>query len=104
MPHALFAFSFVLLLLGIGLEPALANKFETIGGGVSGLSHEKVQLLKEIVRYAGGFLMFLGILALITRNRFEGFVGGAKKGTSAATQGGIVLLVIGLLLIGLGFL
>lgn len=104
MRRTLSTLSFAILLLGIGLEAALANKFETIGGGVSGLSREKVLLLKEIVRYAGGFLIFLGILALLTRNRFEGFVGGAKKGTSAATQGGIVLSIIGLLLIGLSFL
>jgi len=104
MHRTLPILSLTTLLLSIWLEPALANKFETIGGGVSGLSREKILLLKEIVRYAGGFLMFLGILALITRNRFEGFVGGAKKGTSAATQGGIALLVIGLILIGLGLL
>jgi len=104
MHRALPSLSLAILLFSIGLEPALANKFETIGGGVSGLSREKVLLLKEIVRYAGGFLMFLGVMALITRNRFEGFVGNAKKGANAATKGGIALLVIGLLLIGLGLL
>lgn len=94
-----------LVLLGILLpELLLANKFETIGGGVSGLSREKIQLLKQVVYYSGGFLVFLGAMALITRNRFEGFVGMAGKGTNAATQGGITLLVIGSVLIGLSFL
>ncbi len=85
-------------------EPTLANKFETIGGGVSGLSREKILLLKEIVYYAGGFLLFLGVMALVTRNRFEGFVGIAGKGPGAATKGGIAMMVIGGVLIGLSFL
>ena len=99
------SFLLTLSLLGLLLaEPALANKFETIGGGVSGLSREKVLLLKEIVRYSGAFLIFLGGIALITRKRFEGFIGAAGKGTNAATRGGIAMLVIGGVLIGLGYL
>ena len=95
----------ILILAAILLaEPALANKFETIGGGVSGLSREKILLLKEIVYYAGGFLIFLGVMALVTRKRFEGFVGIAGKGTGAATKGGIAMMVVGAILIGLSFL
>ena len=94
----------LLLTLTIGLEPALANKFETIGGGVSGLSHEKLMLLQRIVTYAGGFLLFLGVLALLTRKRFEGLAGVSGRRSNTAIQGGIALLVIGSLLIGAGYL
>jgi len=95
----------VWLLLLVGLEPALANKFETIGGGVSGLSDEKVQTLKQISFYGGGFLLFLGTMGLLSRNRFEGFIGYARRGElSPALKGAIALGVIGSLLIGISYL
>lgn len=94
-----------LMLFCAGADPLFANKFETISGGVSGMDREKVRLLKNISLYAGGFLIFLALLALVTRNRFEGFVGYSSRGDSSATlKGATVLTVIGTLFIGLSFL
>ena len=93
------------MLLFAGADPLYANKFETISGGVSGMDHEKIDLLKDISLYAGGFLIFLAILALATRNRFEGFLGYSGRGDSSATiKGSVILSVIGTLFIGLSFL
>ncbi len=96
---------FSFLLLCMVLEPAFANKFETIGGGVSGLSREKIELMKQISLYAGGFFLFLGVVMLLTRNRFEGFVGLASdKGMGIAYKGAVINAVIGLLLVGISYL
>jgi len=106
MPRILISVPLLLtLLLCIGLEPVLANKFETIGGGVSGLSREKVQILKQISFYSGGFLLFLSVLALLARNRFEGFVGYSSRNKSgSALKGALVLGVFGGLLVGISYL
>jgi len=94
-----------LLLWCAGIDPVLANKFETISGGVSGMSREKLDLLKNISLYLGGFLIFLALLALLTRNRFEGFVGySGRDSFSAALKGATVLTVAGSVFIGLSFL
>ncbi len=87
------------------VEPALANKFQTIGGGVSGGSASKVAVLKEIALYAGGFLIFLGLSSLLTRNRFEGLIGmrSSKKEVELITAVPIVLIVIGGLLLVVHF-
>lgn len=104
MPRLLISIPLLLLLL-VGLEPALANKFETIGGGVSGLSREKVQTLKQISLYGGCFLLFLGVLALLARNRFEGFVGYSSRNKSDSSwKGALVLGVLGGLLVGASYL
>ncbi|MCW8881595.1 MAG: hypothetical protein OQL17_07960 [Sedimenticola sp.] len=81
----------------------MANKFVTIGGGVSGASHEKLDVLKRIASYAGLFFILLGILSLITRNRFEGFLGMRKKGEKPSIAP-YVLMGIGVLLSGLFFI
>ena len=105
MPRILIAIPPLLLLLLVGLEPALANKFETIGGGVSGLSLEKMQVLKQISFYSGCFLLFLGVLVLLSRNRVEGFVGYSSRDKSGSSwKGSIVLGVLGGLLVGISYL
>jgi len=99
-------FSLFLLLISMAIDPVLANKFETIGGGVSGLDREKVELIKQISFYAGCFSLLLGVITLLVRNRFEGFIGYASKKRSgvAAIKGSIGLGLFGLLLIGLSYL
>ncbi len=92
------------LLFGLLLiEPVYANKFETIGGGVSGANASKLSILKEIALYAGGFLLFLGLASLVTRNRFEGLIGVRSKNKKfelvlvtpilLMVAGGILLLI-----------
>lgn len=83
----------------------MANKFTTIGGGVAGSDAEKIAVLKQLSAIAGSFLILLGILALLTRGRFEGFIGvyRGKKGESV-TRVPQVMMVLGSLLIGLYFL
>ena len=87
------------------VEPAVANKFTTIGGGVSGADREKILILKQISAIAGNFLILLAIIALLTRGRFEGFIGmyKGKKGESV-TRVPLVMIIIGSLLIGIYFL
>ena len=99
-------FSFYLLpLWSLAVDPVMANKFETISGGVNGMDWEKIMLLKDISLYAGVFLIFLALLALATRNRFEGFVGYSSHGNSSATlKGAAILSVAGTVFIGLSFL
>ena len=95
----------LLLLLVWGLEPALANKFETIGGGVSGLSRDKLDLLKQISLYTGSFFVFLGVVALLTRKRFEGFIGySAGANSEIAIKGAAFMTILGTLLILIGYL
>jgi|GEM_PF-1991859 len=95
--HMLFSLLTLLLLLALLPELALANKFTTIGGGVSGASDEKLKILKQIASYAGLFFILLGTLGLLTRNRFEGFIGMKRKGEKHS-PGPYVLIVIGALL------
>lgn len=78
-------------------ETSLANKFTTIGGGVSGTSEEKLTILKQIASYAGTFFILLGILSIVTKDRFEGFIGMRSKdqGISPASY---VLIILGALL------
>lgn len=59
----------ILVLATILFAPELlANKFETMGGGVSGMSWEKVRLLKMIGLGFGGFVFLSGLMILIFRH------------------------------------
>ncbi len=88
-----------LVLIGLPLEPVLANKFVTISGGVGGVSSEKLRTLKEIALIAGAVLALIGILGLLTRGRFEGLIGLAnpKQVFSAAVAlialGGVLVVI-----------
>lgn len=89
---------FVVSLTAVAVpEIAFANKFTTIGGGVSGISEEKLNILKQIGAYTGTFFILLGILSIATRDRFESFVGMRLKGQGVAPAS-YVLLVLGALL------
>lgn len=46
-------------------EPALANKFETIGGGVSGSSGIKREWLQKFFLVVGGLSLLSALLALV---------------------------------------
>lgn len=98
MSRPLLLILFALMLAAILLpEMALANKFTTIGGGVSGEEMLKLGILKQIAAYAGLFFILLGTLGLLTRSRFEGFIGMQKKG-APASPAPYVLIGIGALL------
>ena len=56
-------------LIWVFFEPALANKFETIGGGVSGSSKMKVEYLKVIALVVGGIFLLASVLAVVTHNQ-----------------------------------
>jgi hypothetical protein len=58
-----------LFLMLLYAEPLLANKFETIGSGVVGSSHVKVEYL-QIIAYAVAAIFFIaGILAILLQNK-----------------------------------
>ncbi len=57
---------FILLLFA---QPLLANKFETIGGGVQGSARDKVEYLHVIAYIAGGLFLIAGILAIALHNK-----------------------------------
>lgn len=58
------------LLLGLILcEPVLANKFETIGGGVQGSTRVKIEYLQVIAYVASGIFFISGILAIVLHNK-----------------------------------
>jgi uncharacterized membrane protein len=59
-----------LLLAGIFFfEPLLANKFETIGGGVQGSTKIKVEYLQIVAYVAAGIFATAGVLAIVLRNK-----------------------------------
>mgnify|MGYP006921590503 FL=1 len=94
--HTLLLFFSMLFLLTLG-DTVLANKFTTIGGGVSGASHEKLDILKKIGAYSGLLFLFLGLMGILTRRRYEGFIGQSKKGKKVSS-GVYALLILGSLL------
>ena len=50
-------------------EPSLANKFETIGGGVQGSTKVKVEYLQIIAYVAGGIFLLAGVLSILLHDR-----------------------------------
>jgi hypothetical protein len=50
-------------------QPLLANKFETIGGGVAGSTRMKVEYLQVIASVTGGIFLIAGILAIVLQNK-----------------------------------
>jgi hypothetical protein len=56
---------FITFLLLVGLaEPALANRLNTIGSGVSGAGIDKTKLLKFASLGLGGLFVLLGLLSM----------------------------------------
>ncbi len=50
-------------------EPLLANKFETIGGGVQGSTQIKVEYLQVVAYITGGIFLASGILAIVLHDK-----------------------------------
>jgi hypothetical protein len=50
-------------------QALLANKFETIGGGVQGSTRVKVEYLQTIAYVAGAIFLVFGVLAIVLNNR-----------------------------------
>ncbi len=100
MQRAAFYLLFAVLISVAVFDPALAgNKFTKIGGGVSGSSGDKIELLKSMRGILGGFMVLLGVIAFATRGRFEGLVGMVTgKRFEAVTVVPIVLIILGSLL------
>ena len=60
---------FLCSLIWVFFEPALANKFETIGGGVTGSTKMKAEYMKIIAMVVGGTFMMASVLAVVTHNK-----------------------------------
>ena len=91
-------------LWSLAVDPVMANKFETISGGVNGMDWEKIMLLKDIGLYAGVFLFF-SLLALIRATVLRGFVAAIPAmAIQCHTEGAAILSVAGAVFIGLSFL
>lgn len=58
-----------LFLMFLYAGPLLANKFETIGGGVSGSTRVKVEYLQIIAYATGAIFLIAGILAIVLKNK-----------------------------------
>jgi hypothetical protein len=58
-----------LFLMLLFAQPLLANKFETIGGGVSGSTQVKVEYLQIIAYITGGIFLIAGILAIVLHDK-----------------------------------
>ena len=63
-PCGLAAAALALLCL-CAVEPALANKFETIGSGLSGSSSFKRSWLTRFLVISGSLSLFMGLLAMV---------------------------------------
>ncbi|RMG33257.1 MAG: hypothetical protein D6720_11815 [Gammaproteobacteria bacterium] len=75
-------------------EPALANKFETISGGVTGSTRLKRAFVQHLLLYGGGGFLVAAVLAVVVPHTNPVFLNYANWKVSA-----IVLAVIGSLLL-----
>lgn len=82
----------------IHIEPAVANKFETIGGGVAGSAKIKIEYLKYIFFIAGIILLIGGALAVLTRNKNSLSLNHTMWKSSS-----IILFILSFIAIGTGF-
>ena len=67
-PIGLAMVAFALLML-FAAEPALANKFETIGGGLSGSSGIKREWLQGFFMVVAGLCLFGAILTVVVPHK-----------------------------------
>jgi hypothetical protein len=87
--------SVVGLLLLLLFEPALANKFETIGGGVSGSSSAKLDWLRGFLYVAGGISLLSSIMAVLVPHNNPLFLNFRNWKQSAAVLLAIAVLCFG---------
>lgn len=87
----------LLLLLS---DPALANKFETIGGGFSGSTRLKVEWLQGFLFTVGGIGLLTAAMAVLVPHNNASFLnfGNWKQSAIIATVIGVVSLTGALLL------
>lgn len=87
----------VLLLIPLCItEPALANKFETIGGGLAGSAAIKRDWLGVFFGIASGVSAFIGLLAVFMPHQHAAFLNHATWKQSAAvlfSLAGVFLLL-----------
>lgn len=65
--NILLLYLFVVAFLCV--EPAMANKFETIGSGITGSPKLKIEYLKVIAYVAGVIMLGSGVLSIILRKK-----------------------------------
>ncbi len=87
----------LLLLAGLALlvEPALANKFETISGGVNGSFRLKREFVQTGLLAGGGGFLLGALLAVVIPRTNAAFLNFANWRNSAIVMGviGVLLLV-----------
>ena len=89
-----------MITLLIAVEPALANKFETIGGGVSGSAHLKQEWLKGFLYIVGGLSLLTTALAVFVPHNNALFLNFANWKQSAIVSFLIaVVCIVGALLL-----
>lgn len=81
-------------------EPAIANKFETIGGGVSGSSQLKLEWLQGFLFVVGGISLTSSVLAVLVPHDNPLYLnyGNWKKSAIVFAIVGVLLVVAGLLI------
>lgn len=80
-------------------EPALANKFETIGGGVSGSRQFKLDWLQGFLYVVGGVSLTSSLLAVLVPHDNPLYLNYGNWKKSA-----IVFAIVGALFVGAAFL
>ena len=77
------------------IEPALANKFETISGGVNGSFTVKREFIQTAILIVGGGFLLGAILAVVVPRNNAAFLNYANWKTSAIVMGtiGVAILV-----------
>jgi hypothetical protein len=79
-----------LLVLLLLFEPAIANKFETIGSGVAGSYRLKAEFMRGALLTGGSFFVFAAILAVVVPHSNAAYLNFANWKASA-----VVLALIG---------
>jgi len=76
-------------------EPTLANKFETISGGVSGSARVKTDFIQTLLLTLGSGFMIGAVLAVVVPRTNAAFLNYANWKSSAAVMAtlGMVMLV-----------
>lgn len=89
-----------LMLMCLAVEPALANKFETIGSGVSGSVTIKREWLKLFFYIAAGVCALGAILAIVVPHRNALYLNHRNWKTSSALMGlfAVVFVTVGIVL------
>lgn len=80
----------LLSLLPVLFEPAVANKFETIGSGVAGSFRVKAEFMRSALLVGGSLFVFAAILAVVVPHTNAAFLNFSNWKASA-----IVLTLIG---------